>query len=91
MRITRIACRCLGAGLLVRMLLDGRKAYLIKDQIVPVVHLEHFEELTVANMIIYARENVPQALNYLPDDLTPSKQDRHFGATVDYSGDLDHL
>lgn len=67
-----------------RQCLDGRKNTLSKDRLIPIFNLERFPELTLQKMLDFAREQLPEALTYLPDNPQPSSLDRLYVASVCY-------
>jgi hypothetical protein len=51
-----------------RQLLNKRKKMFKKEQLLPISHMERYRELTLKRLYSYLLTNVPEFLDYVPDD-----------------------
>ena len=68
-----------------RQILSGQKRLLALDQVRVVGEVERYAELEIGSLLQYARDHLPECLEYLPDNLDNSKIDRVYLMTVRYN------
>ena len=69
----------------VRQILSGEKLLLQSNQVRHIRYLERFPALTIASLLAWGRDNIPELDRYIPDfvDQDYSKVDRLFLASVE--------
>lgn len=62
----------------VRQLLNGQKLMVKINDVRVVNKPERYQELTVTSLLDHCRQNIPEVLRYLPEDLDPARIDRGY-------------